>query len=98
MSRLDIVTSRWMCLFQIPLGVTSASVMVMVHLDAPMAIFAIAVEATNTKVSIVRRLHTVLTAKVPIWLPLRNAQYGSGKQKFAKSKLLKTFPFQRLEN
>jgi hypothetical protein len=70
--------------------------MVMVHLGAPMAIFAIAVEATSTKVLIARKLHTVITAKVPIWLPPRNVRYGSGKRKFAESKLYKTFLSQRL--
>jgi hypothetical protein len=70
----------------------------MVYLDAPMAIFAIVVEATNMKVSIARRLHTAITARATIWLPPRNAQYGFVKLKSAKSKLYKTFLSPKLEN
>ncbi len=78
--------------------VTSASDMVMVYLGAPMAISAIAVEATSTKVLIVRKLLTVITARAPIWLPPRNVLYGSVKRTFVKSKQLKIFLFPRLES
>ena len=94
-SKLATVTSRLIYLYQIPFGVTSASDMVMVYLDAPMAIFAIAVEATSMKVLTVRKLHIAEIARAPIWLPPRNAQYGSEKQRFAELKHTKKHFFCR---